>query len=113
MEQGNATYINYPLDTGHILIDTGSGYNYHKLKKELFKRGIYNLDYVIISHEDEDHSGNLNNLLKDFRVKIFNSGDIDELEHDINRFVKNLEVIDIKIVSHSHSCTVMIMYKNN
>ena len=67
--QGNATYINYPLDTGHILIDTGSGYNYHKLKKELFKRGIYNLDYVIISHEDEDHSGNLNNLLKDFRVK--------------------------------------------
>ena len=67
--QGNATYINYPLDTGHILIDTGSGYNYHKLKKELFKRGIYNLDYVIISHEDEDHSGNLNNLLKDFKVK--------------------------------------------
>ena len=51
--------------------------------------------------------------MKDFKVKIFNSGDIDELERDINRFVKNLEVIDIKIVSHSHSCTVMIMYKNN
>ena len=51
--------------------------------------------------------------MKDFKVKIFNSGDIDELEHDINRFVKNLEVIDIKIVSHRYSCTVMIMYKNN
>ena len=51
--------------------------------------------------------------MKDFKVKIFNNWDVDELERDINRFVKNLEVIDIKIVSHSRSCTVMIMYKNN
>ncbi|MGN1405596.1 MAG: ComEC/Rec2 family competence protein [Erysipelotrichaceae bacterium] len=78
--QGNATYLNYSLDSGHILIDTGSSYNYHKLKKELYKRGIYTLDYVIISHDDEDHSGNLESLQKDFKVKnIITEGiDLDE-----------------------------------
>lgn len=74
--QGDATLIsnlNYK-----ILIDTGSAYNYHKLKKTLYEEGVYTLDYLLISHNDEDHCGNVDNLLNDFKVKniIYEKGDI-------------------------------------
>lgn len=65
--QGDATLIsnlNYK-----ILIDTGSAYNYHKLKKTLYEEGVYNLDYLLISHNDEDHCGNVDNLMRDFKIK--------------------------------------------
>ena len=74
--QGDATLIsnlNYK-----ILIDTGSAYNYHKLKKTLYEEGVYTLDYLLISHNDEDHCGNVDNLLNDFKVKniVYDKGDI-------------------------------------
>lgn len=74
--QGDATLIsnlNYK-----ILIDTGSAYNYHKLKKTLYEEGVYTLDYLLISHNDEDHCGNVDNLLKDFKVIniVYEKGDI-------------------------------------
>ena len=74
--QGDATLVsnlNYK-----ILIDTGSAYNYHKLKKTLYEEGVYTLDYILISHNDEDHCGNVDNLLNDFKVKniVYEKGDI-------------------------------------
>lgn len=74
--QGDATLIsnlNYK-----ILIDTGSAYNYHKLKKTLYEEGVYTLDYILISHNDEDHCGNVDNLLNDFKVKniVYEKSDI-------------------------------------
>lgn len=74
--QGDATLIsnlNYK-----ILIDTGSAFNYHKLKKTLYEEGVYTLDYLLISHNDEDHCGNVDNLLNDFKVKniVYEKGDI-------------------------------------
>ena len=65
--QGDATLIsnlNYK-----ILIDTGSAYNYHKLKKTLYEEGVYTLDYLLISHNDEDHCGNVDNLMRDFKIE--------------------------------------------
>ena len=65
--QGDATLIsnlNYK-----ILIDTGSAYNYRKLKKTLYEEGVYTLDYLLISHNDEDHCGNVDNLMRDFKIK--------------------------------------------
>ena len=74
--QGDSTLVsnlNYK-----ILIDTGSAYNYHKLKKTLYEEGVYTLDYILISHDDEDHCGNVDNLLNDFKVKniVYEKGDI-------------------------------------
>lgn len=65
--QGDATLIsnlNYK-----ILIDTGSAFNYHKLKKTLYEEGVYTLDYLLISHNDEDHCGNVDNLMRDFKIE--------------------------------------------
>lgn len=74
--QGDATLIsnlNYK-----ILIDTGSAYNYHKLRKTLYEEGVYTLDYLLISHNDEDHCGNVDNLMRDFKIKkiVYNKYDI-------------------------------------
>ena len=46
------------------------------------------------------------------KVKIFNSNDISELERDINRFIKNKLVIDIKLAAHRYSCTALVLYKD-
>ena len=65
--QGDATLIsnlNYK-----ILIDTGSAFNYHKLKKTLYEEGVYTLGYLLISHNDEDHCGNVDNLMRDFKIE--------------------------------------------
>lgn len=67
--QGDSALISYGIRRGNILIDTGSVYNYHKLKKELFREGVYQIDHLIISHDDSDHNGNVDRLKKDFIVK--------------------------------------------
>ena len=67
--QGDATLIKYALKRQCILIDTGSIYNYQKLKRQLDYEGIYTIDYLIISHDDSDHNGNVDRLLDDYNVR--------------------------------------------
>ncbi len=64
--QGDAILIK---DKENTLIDTGSSYNYSKLKRELYNQGIYTIDHLIITHSDSDHSGNISALQRDFKVK--------------------------------------------
>ncbi|MCQ2794103.1 MAG: MBL fold metallo-hydrolase [Bacilli bacterium] len=57
----------------NIMIDTG-GLTYKDIATEvsipyLKKKGIYQLDYVFISHDDYDHCGALNSLKNNFNVK--------------------------------------------
>ncbi len=67
--QGDAAMIKMPFLKSCILIDTGSAYNYGKLKKFLCRKGIYKIDLLIITHDDSDHNGNVDALKKDFDVK--------------------------------------------
>lgn len=80
VNQGDAILIKSKTN---ILIDTGSNYNYYKLKKELFNQGIYTIDYLIITHSDEDHSGNIEALKKDFKIKEI-VGEGKDINSDIN-----------------------------
>ena len=80
VNQGDAILIKSKTN---ILIDTGSNYNYFKLKKELFNQGIYTIDYLIITHSDEDHSGNIEALKKDFKIKEI-VGEGKDINSDIN-----------------------------
>lgn len=66
--QGNATLIRNILHGKTVLIDTGSSYNYLKLKSYLFSESVYKIDYLVITHMDSDHSGNIENLQKDFKI---------------------------------------------
>jgi len=77
--QGDSILISNSLNKNTIMIDTGSKYNYYKLKKYLFRKGIYKIDYLIITHNDDDHNGNINNLKNDFIIKeiVLNGKDIE------------------------------------
>ena len=46
------------------------------------------------------------------KVKIFNGSDTSELEKDINDFIKNKLVIDVKLAAHKYSCTAIVLYKD-
>lgn len=67
--QGDAIMIRRSFIPSCVLVDTGSIYNYGKLKKKLSKEGIYLIDHLIISHDDSDHNGNIERLKGDFRIK--------------------------------------------
>lgn len=74
--QGDSFMFKRAFSHDCILIDTGSIYNYYKLKKYLFSQGIYTIDKLIISHNDSDHNGNIDNLLNDFKInKIITAGE--------------------------------------
>lgn len=50
--------------------------------------------------------------MDNIKVKLFNSESITELEKDINEFIKNKLVMDIKLTSHRYSCTAIVLYKD-
>lgn len=67
--QGDATFIALPFNSISILIDTGRTSAYNTLKKSLYKQGIKQLDYLIITHDDLDHMENKEMLMEEFGVK--------------------------------------------
>ncbi len=67
--QGDSILIRDSFNRNVTLIDTGSKYSYYKLEKYLKGKSIRNIDYLVVTHEDEDHSGNINNLKNDFSIK--------------------------------------------
>ena len=105
--QGDSALIRYPFSGNCVLIDTGSKFNYHKLRKTLFSKGIYKIDYLIISHDDEDHNGNIDNLMEDFKIeqiiltgKDFSFGNINYHHLDLGKYEEdndNSLVYHIKI----------------
>ncbi len=66
--QGDSILIRLPFNTGNYLIDTGKPSSYKFLKNYLDAKGIRKIDYLFISHYDSDHSGNIESLLKDYKI---------------------------------------------
>ena len=83
--------IKYPYNKNTILIDTGK--NEYKIKNEVIPYlksiGIKKIDYLIITHGDEDHIGGAITLINNFQVKnvILNKGTFTDLEKEL---IKNL-----------------------
>lgn len=63
---GDATLIEEKNGKNNILIDTGKS---DEIIPYLKQRGIKKIDYLIISHPDEDHNGQIRNLQKHFKIK--------------------------------------------
>lgn len=72
--QGDASLI-MTKDYKNIVIDTGEGLSprYPAGEKVFFpyllKRGVFNIDYLIISHFDSDHAGGSLKIIKNLNVK--------------------------------------------
>lgn len=86
--QGDSILIHDYFNKHNVLIDTGSAYNYSKLKKRLLKEGIYKIDYLVITHDDTDHSGNIMSLIRDFKVdEVVKEGKDIHLNRDVLRYI--------------------------
>lgn len=83
--------IKYLYNKNTILIDTGK--NEYKIKNEVIPYlksiGIKKIDYLIITHGDEDHIGGSITLINNFQVKnvILNKGTFTDIEKEL---IKNL-----------------------
>jgi len=60
--QGDSALIKLPFNQGNVLIDAYNSYNY--LKTE----GISNLEYLILTHSDDDHIGDYKKILDNINV---------------------------------------------
>lgn len=118
--QGDSAVLISPFKSEVIMIDTGGKifYNTEKWRKSskkynlsdntikfLKSLGITKLDYLILSHGDEDHAGEALNILKQLNVKniVLNNGDLNTLEKKIsdkgnitNKYkLKNFKIKDL------------------
>ncbi len=66
--QGDSFLIRLPFNQGNVLIDTAKESAYDHVLSFLKAKGIKNIDYLIVTHDDEDHSGNVENLKQDFLI---------------------------------------------
>ena len=102
--QGDCSIIILPKGKT-ILVDTGGFYNdkgkisKNKIIPYLNSNGISNIDYLIITHGDQDHIGGALTLVENFKVEkvIFNCGEFNELEKDL------IKVLDKKKIPY-YSC---------
>ncbi len=108
--QGDSTLINMPYYNGNILIDTGGIINYNKEKWQQRKKtysiaistiipylkslGIRKIDYLLLTHGDNDHIGEAINLINNFPIShiIFNSGNNNALEQQVIKVMKNKNI---------------------
>ena len=110
--QGDSILIEFPFNRGNILIDTGGNDSYSIIKNitipYLKKRGIKNIEYLIISHGDYDHMGEAINLVNNFKVDnvIFNCGEYQDLEKEL------IKVLDKKNIKYN-TCINSIDVNNN
>ena len=104
--QGDSILISLPHNKGNILIDTGGKINYSKDTWQIRNKnnsiadntliplfmslGINKIDYLILTHGDNDHAGEAINLIDNYKIDniIFNNDNYNELEQNI---IKNLK----------------------
>lgn len=72
---GDVTLIKENNLKNVILIDTGDDKD---LITYLKKQGIKKIDLIIISHSDRDHNGQLQNLIKNFKIKTIMISEYDQ-----------------------------------
>lgn len=67
--QGDAIYLKGPFHTADILIDTGKPKAYSSLNTFLMAKGVTKIDELIITHSDDDHSGNKEKIQESYNVR--------------------------------------------
>ena len=89
--EADSMLISTPSKKVNILIDTGRGIDINNIIIYLKSIGISKLNYLIITHGDEDHIGGALYLIDNFKVDnvILNKGDYTELEVELITHLKN------------------------
>lgn len=101
--QGDSILLNFPHNQGTILIDTGGELNFKNKVYDIVKNktipylkseGIKQIDYLILTHGDFDHSGLAPSLINNFKVKniIFNKSNDNKLEKNIMKKAREKDI---------------------
>ena len=92
--EADSMLISTPSKKVNILIDTGRGIDINNIIIYLKSIGISKLNYLIITHGDEDHIGGALYLIDNFKVDnvILNKGDYTELEVELITHLKNKNI---------------------
>ena len=92
--EADSMLISTPSKKVNILIDTGRGIDINNIIIYLKSIGISKLNYLIITHGDEDHIGGALYLIDNFKVGnvILNKGDYTELEVELITHLKNKNI---------------------
>lgn len=69
LNTGNSDAILIRMDDTVILMDTGEADDYPAISRKLTEYGITTIDYLIISHYDNDHIGTMSQILQHYTVK--------------------------------------------
>lgn len=69
LNTGESDAILLRLDETVILVDTGEADDYPAISRKLTEYGITTVDYLIISHYDNDHIGTASQILQNYTVK--------------------------------------------
>ena len=69
LNTGNSDAILIRMDDVVILMDTGEADDYPAISRKLSEYGITQIDYLIISHYDNDHIGTMSQILQHYTVK--------------------------------------------
>lgn len=102
LDVGQGDSILLHLDNYNVMIDTGGNSTYNIAKNitipVLKSLGIRQIDYLILTHGDSDHMGEVINLVNNYKINniIFNCGDYNDLE---NELIKELDKIRINYFS--------------
>lgn len=100
--QGDSAVLISPHQSEVFMIDTGGKIDYPKEKWEIGSKnyhlsdntikflkslGLRKIDYLLLSHGDQDHLGETLNIMKKFQVKniVLNNGPINSLENKIKQ----------------------------
>lgn len=96
--QADSMLITYPHNKANILVDTGK--TDYTMKNGIIpylkSKGIRRIDYLIITHGDEDHIGGAKTLINNFKVDniILNRGEYTELEIELINSSDKINIIN-------------------
>ena len=99
VDQGDSILITFPRNKANILIDCPNNKAMEVIIPYLKSKGAKYLDYLIITHGDNDHIGGSIDLINNYDVKsvIFNCGPYNDLEKEL------IKVLDKKHIRY-YSC---------
>ena len=93
LDTGDSDVILLRLDSTVILMDTGEADDYPTISRKLTEYGITAIDYLIISHYDNDHIGTVSKILQNFTVKEMYMPDYVRDSSLYRRMISTLEVM--------------------
>ena len=94
LNTGNSDAILLRLDGTVILVDTGETDDYLNISGTLDEYGIKTIDYLIISHYDNDHIGTAAQVLQNYTVKTVYMPDYVRDSSLYRRMMSTLEVLE-------------------